>query len=149
MADQVWITLQLTGERALAGRFSTMRRKKETSPALRLGTTRLAAISSIDPALDLGNELTLAAYRVAVADTQTKLEGYNQLLSQLDEARVLLRASERALAGRSKRMLAGVVARYGSNSVEYEKAGGTRDSERRRPSGGAKPASTTTLPAAA
>ncbi len=38
----------------------------------------------------------------------------------------------------SERMLAGVAAKYGRDSTEYEMAGGTKKSERRRP--GAKAA---------
>ena len=40
------------------------------------------------------------------------------------------------MADTSERMLAGVAAKYGRDSTEYEMAGGTKKSERRR--GGAR-----------
>lgn len=110
-----------------------MRIKKQNSVALKRATARAAAISSIDPALELGEGLGLVTYRAAIERTREKLDRYNQLLSQLDEARMELQEAEALVQNFSKRMLAGVMAKYGSNSPEYEKDGGTRDSERRRP----------------
>lgn len=120
----------------LAGAFCGrlyMRKKKQNSPALELAGTRAAALASIDPALDLGNEITLTAYKAAVNDTRGMLDAYNTLLSQVDEASSRLEQSEARLRDWSVRMLAAVAARYGRDSDEYEKAGGTRLSERRRP----------------
>jgi hypothetical protein len=57
---------------------------------------------------------------------------YNKLLSQVDEASNKLKVAERALADRSRRMLARVATKYGPDSDEYEKAGGTRRSEHRK-----------------
>jgi len=126
-----------------------MKKKKQNSLALDGAATRAAAISSIDAALDLGNGLSLEAYREAIADTRAKLEAYNQRLSQADEARTRLVQSEEELAIWSRRMLSGVLARYGSDSVEYKKAGGTRRSERRRPRSAAQRATMTKALAAA
>ena len=46
---------------------------------------RLAALNSIDPALDLGSGLTLASYQAAMQDVQAKLSAYNVLLAQADK----------------------------------------------------------------
>ncbi len=110
-----------------------MARLKSSSPAIEKAQTRLASLSSIDPALDLGSGLTLAAYRAAVQDAQAKLDAYNALLSQADEALNRLRAGEVDLRSLSERMLAGVAARFGKDSNEYEMAGGVRKSEIKRP----------------
>lgn len=126
-----------------------MRKKKQTSVALERAATRAAAISTIDPVLDFGNGLTLEAYRSAMVDTREKLATYNQLLSQVDAALTRLSQSEEELTGWSRRMLSGVLARYGSDSVEYKKAGGTRKSERRRPKSATAGATTTKALAAA
>jgi hypothetical protein len=113
--------------------------KKTSSLILERAAARAAGLESIDSALDLSNGLTLAAYRTAIADTNTKLGTYNTLLSQVDEAQNAFRLTERQLGDMSDRMLAGVAARYGRDSDPYEMAGGTRKSERRhraaRPAG--------------
>lgn len=111
----------------------TMRTKKQNSPALERAVTRAAAISSIGATLELGNDLSVEAFNASIADTRGKLDTYNQLLSQVDAARVQLKKAEKELSGRSRRMLSGVLATYGPDSLEYEKAGGTRSSARRRP----------------
>jgi len=108
--------------------------KKTSSLTLERAAARAAGLESIDAALDLGNGLTLASYRAAIADTNTKLGAYNTLLSQVDEAQNAFREAERALGDTSDRMLAGVAARYGRDSGQYEMAGGTKKSDRKRPS---------------
>lgn len=60
--------------------------KKQSSPSLELASTRAAGLRSIDPALDLGNGLTLAAYQTAVDEAKDKLSAYNTKLSEVDEA---------------------------------------------------------------
>jgi hypothetical protein len=93
---------------------------------------RAASLKSIDAALDLGNGQTLASYNAAIADTEGQLNTYNTKLSDLDEMLNKLEAGETALADLSERMLAGVASKFGKNSTEYEKAGGTRKSEIQR-----------------
>jgi hypothetical protein len=110
-----------------------MRKKKQSSQSLERANTRAAALASIDPALDLGNEITLAAYKAALSNTRGLMDTYNTLLSQVDEASSRFKQSEKALNDWTDRMLAAVAARFGRESDEYEKAGGTRKSERRRP----------------
>ena len=60
----------------------------------------------------------------------------------LDEKANKLAASEKTLQDLSERVLAGVAARFGKDSNEYEKVGGVRKSERKRPPS-RKPAKTT------
>lgn len=108
------------------------RRKKTSSLVLEAAAARAAGLESIDAALDLGGSLTLASYKTAIADAQTKLNAYNTLLSDVDEASNAFETSESAVREISDRMLAGVAARYGRDSDEYEKAGGTRKSDRSR-----------------
>jgi hypothetical protein len=83
--------------------------------------------------LDLGNGLSLAAFRAALVDTQTKMAAYNTLLSQSDAAQNIFLAADRNLRDLNDRMLAGIASKYGRDSEEYEQAGGTKKSERRRP----------------
>jgi hypothetical protein len=60
-------------------------------------------------------------------------ENFNTLLSQVDGAYNGFLAEEASLRDLSERMLAGVAAVYGKDSDQYEKAGGVRKSERKRP----------------
>lgn len=109
------------------------RQKKRQSPQVTKAKTRVAALTSIDAELDLGEGLTLKAYKEALQDTEGRLDGYNTALSQVDGAFNALRSAEKKLADLSERMLTGVASRYGKDSDEYEKAGGVRKSEHKRP----------------
>jgi len=103
--------------------------KKTKSPAVSISHIRLATLSAIDPALDLGNGLTLAMYQAFVQDVEAMLATYNAQLSLADEAANNLRAGEKELSMLNARMLAAVGVKYGKDSSEYEMAGGTRASE--------------------
>ena len=109
-----------------------MGRLKRTSKILDKASTRLAGLRSIG-GQDFGNGVTSEGFEDAVADTRQKLEDYNQALSASDEKANVLGDSEKALQDFSERVLAGVAAKYGKNSNEYERVGGVRKSERKRP----------------
>ncbi len=110
-----------------------MARRKRTSPVLDKARTRATALSSIDAKLDLGKELTLDAYTAAIKQAEDKLAAYNALLSKVDASLNDVQAAEKGPAALSDRMLGGVGSKYGKDSNEYEKAGGVRKSERKRP----------------
>jgi hypothetical protein len=115
-----------------------MARTKRTSKVLEQAQRRAASLASIDQVLDLGNGLTAAAYNTAITTAQTLLTEYNQALSTVDDRLNALVAAEKRLQDLSERMLAGVAARYGKDSSQYEQAGGVRKSERKAPSRKAK-----------
>jgi hypothetical protein len=121
-----------------------MGRIKRTSKILDRANARAAGLRSIGT-LDFGNGLTSASYEQAIADTHAQLDDYNQTLSTVDEKANRLVALEKTLQDFSERVLAGVAARFGKNSNEYEKVGGIRKSERKRPA--SRKASKTTSPA--
>ncbi len=110
-----------------------MARQKKASTDIEKAQQRLAALTSIDPALDLGNGLTLTKYRAQVTAAQGKQDAYNALLSQVDQAYNDFQAAEKSVRDLSERMLAGVTSKFGKDSNEYEMAGGVRKSERKRP----------------
>jgi len=110
-----------------------MGRQKRKSKIITSAEVRLASIQSIDPNFDLGNGNTAVAYQAAIDSTQDSLDTYNTLLSTVDEAYNNFLLSEKALKDLSEAMLIGVAAMYGKDSNEYEQAGGTRKSERKRP----------------
>lgn len=109
-----------------------MGRLKRTSKILDKASTRAAGLRSTGPQ-DFGNGVTSAAFEEAVTDTRQKLEDYNQALSLVDEKANLLADSEKKLQDFAERILAGVAAKYGKNSNEYEKVGGIRKADRKRP----------------
>jgi hypothetical protein len=90
---------------------------------------RAANLRGIDPALDLGSDLTLAAFNAEIAATQNLLDTYNAKLAKADAAGNDFQAAEKNLRALSARMLAGVGMKFGKDSNEYEMAGGTRSSE--------------------
>jgi hypothetical protein len=109
-----------------------MARQKRLSDSIEKAAQRLNALRSIDPALDLGGGLTLASFETQINEARTALDHYNGLLTQVDAAYNQFTAAEQLVAERSQRMLSGIAARYGKDSDEYEQAGGTRTSERKK-----------------
>ena len=108
------------------------RRKKQRSIIIDKAQARQAALLSISSELDFGNDLTTEAYDQLVEETREALKAYNTLLSATDQSYNDFKELEKSLADMSDRMLTGVATQYGKNSDEYEMAGGTRKSERRR-----------------
>ncbi len=102
---------------------------------------RLANLKSIDENLDLGYGLTIDNYADAIESIRTALDKHNTLISNLDESRKNVTELEKALSSLSERMLSGVATKYGKDSIQYSKAGG---SNRRR--GSANPPATTSNP---
>ena len=108
------------------------RRKKKRSIKVDRAMARHAAMQSIDPDLDFGEGLSVQAYGKLLDQAREALTAYNTLLSDLDKAFTAFDVLEQSLTTMSTRMLSGVAARYGKESVEYTMAGGTRPSERRK-----------------
>jgi len=109
-----------------------MARTKRTSAVSEAAKLRLAGLQSIDPLLDLGGGLTVASFKADIEDVDGELNTYNTMLSNVDQVSNRLETKEDKLNDKSTRMLAAVGARFGKDSDEYEKAGGTRTSERKK-----------------
>lgn len=109
-----------------------MGRLKRTSRVLEKANVRAAGLRSIGQE-DFGGGLTTVSYEAAVAETRQKLEEYNEALSLVDERANILSDSEKKLQDLNERVLAGVAAKYGKNSNQYEKVGGVRKDDRKRP----------------
>jgi hypothetical protein len=95
---------------------------------------RSGNLRAIDPNLDLGNDLTVAAYDAKIAEVQAALDTYNGQLAQADAGGNNFKAVEKELRDLSSLMLSGVKVKYGRDSNEYEMAGGTRLSDRKKKS---------------
>ena len=113
--------------------------RRKSSEIIAEAQERAGNLRAIDPNLDLGNNLTLAAYDAKISESQTALDAYNGLLAQADAAGNDFRAVEKQLRDLSSQMLSGVKVKYGRDSNEYEMAGGTRLSDiDHHPRGGGK-----------
>ena len=108
--------------------------QRKSSRVIADAQERSADLRAIDPNLDLGNDLTVANYDTKIAEVQTALDAYNGLLARADAAGNDFRALEKDLRDLSSLMLSGVKVKYGRDSNEYEMAGGTRLSERKKKS---------------
>ena len=110
-----------------------MARQKKTSKALENAFKRLAGMQAINVTLDLGNGLTVPLFANEVANLEKLLNAYNLLLAQSDEGQNKAIAQEKLVRDLSERMLEGIGSKFGHDSNEYEKAGGKRKSEHKRP----------------
>lgn len=110
-----------------------MGRRKRNSRILTQASERLSGLKAIDPSLDLGNGLKVGEFETAITNLRTTVDDYNSMLSLSDEKLNRIEAAEEIVRNLSERMLAGVAAKYGKDSDEYEQGGGVRKSERKRP----------------
>ena len=110
-----------------------MGRRKKASIAYEKAIKRAAALKSIDPQLDLGNNITLAKYTLAITDAKNSIDAYNTELSVVDDLLNATKEKDRILSDWNERVLTGVATKYGKDSSQYEQAGGVRKSERKRP----------------
>lgn len=95
--------------------------------------TRLAAVKSIDTTLDLGNDLTVENYETQLVKTNNAIALYNTTLSTIDDLYNAGLEQLEILKDWNERILSGVASKFGTNSSQYEMAGGVRKSERKRP----------------
>ena len=93
---------------------------------------RLAGLKSINTKLDLGNGLSTAWYEKEVNKLRAAIENYNTLLSKVDDASNEIEKVEKQLSAASENVLMSVKIKFGNDSSQYEMAGGTRLSDRRR-----------------
>ncbi|MBI5219005.1 MAG: hypothetical protein HY958_08755 [Bacteroidia bacterium] len=110
-----------------------MRIHKKVSKTLETAAVRLSGMKSIGQNLDLGNGVSVTAYSSLIAGTDSALDTYNQALSVVDEKQNIFRQKEKELRNLNERVLDAVAAAYGKDSSEYEKMGGVRKSERKKP----------------
>jgi hypothetical protein len=79
--------------------------RKRKSAAITNSRKRLSGLEAIDPALDLGNGLTVSDFKNAIEAAEKKLDDHNTLLSEVDEAGNIVVEAEKSIIDLSKRML--------------------------------------------
>lgn len=110
-----------------------MARQKRSSRILEKAKSRLTGVQSIDEKLAINKKLTAQAYSAHINALSDKLSAYNKALADADALQIEVDKAEDFLADYSEEMLMGVGAEFGKNSAEYERAGGVRKSDRKRP----------------
>lgn len=103
-----------------------MVKAKTNSATIEKATVRLQGMKAISQTLDLGGGLNGAALEAAMNDVRIKLDALIQMRTELEEVESAFEDSEKALAQINTRILSGIAARYGRDSVEYSQVGGTR-----------------------
>lgn len=106
--------------------------KKTVTKDIQNAQQRLDGMKSIDPALDLGEGVSVATMEAAVNLPIAKISEYNTLLSQADEKLNEINAAIKVMNEISAKALLGGGFKFGKNSSQYEMMGGTRSSERKK-----------------
>ena len=109
-----------------------MARIKRKSAVLEAARIRLAGLKAINPKANLGANLTEEIYTAKIESLSNRLDGYNTMLSELDEEQNEVNREESETADLSRRILSAGEAQYGPDSNEYEMLGGTRTSDRKK-----------------
>jgi len=115
-----------------------MATRKRASRILDKAQKRLSGLVSIDPALNLGDGVSVKSFEQQVTGLSSAVRRYNTLLTDRDKARIELRGLESQMAELLDRSLSLVAGKYGRDSIEYAQAGGVRRSERKRRGQGKK-----------
>jgi hypothetical protein len=110
-----------------------MSSKKRSSRILEKAQRRLTGVQSINEMLILGQDLSTLNYSQHIATLRDKLNAYNKAISDINALRSEVDDAERFLAQYSEQMLMGIGGVFGKDSHEYEKAGGVRTRDRKRP----------------
>ena len=110
-----------------------MTQRKRNSISLTKAERRIEGMQTINPELDFSNGFAIATYNTKVIELREKLAAYNQAQIIVDKTHNALIEAERDLNTYSEQMLLNVASRYGKSSDEYEMAGGTRRSDRKKP----------------
>ena len=109
-------------------------KKRSTSLEQEKAQNRLNGTKQFETTVDFGGDLTETNFTNRINRVDTLTKKYNSLLIQADGISTELDLAEKELAELSTRLLNAVGAKYGYDSVEYEKAGGVRKSDYKRTS---------------
>ncbi|NOU16901.1 MAG: hypothetical protein HOO91_05015 [Bacteroidales bacterium] len=107
-------------------------KKRSTSLEQEKAQSRLDGTKQFENPINFGRGLTEVDYTTQITLVDTLTKEYNSMLIKADGISTQLDQAEKDLAELSKRFLNAVGAKYGYDSVEYEKAGGVRKSDYKR-----------------
>jgi hypothetical protein len=109
-----------------------MARAKRKSAVLETARRRLVGLNSLSSEPNFGPLLTKAILKQKADALETRLDGYNQMLSEADTELNGIEADEDQLNDLNRRFLSAGEAQFGPDSSEYEALGGTRKSDRKK-----------------
>ena len=109
------------------------RLKKSITKDIQKAQQRLNGMTAISPTLDLGEGVSVAAFKAIIDALIERISQNNTLLSQADEMQNEITAMTNAMNDMSTRSLNGIKFKFGADSNEYEMSGGVRKSERKKP----------------
>ncbi|MEH1845192.1 MAG: hypothetical protein V7L25_09355 [Nostoc sp.] len=107
-----------------------MPRQKRTYRALEKAELRLAGLRAINPDMDFGDARNLQNITQISQQLRTKIDAYNTALSVIDSSKTDMDELEKTLTDLTDKMLIAVAFTYGTDSSEYEMAGGIRKTKR-------------------
>lgn len=79
----------------------------------------LANFRSVDPELDFGNDLSIAALVTLMEETQQEIDTLNTTLNTVNAIRRSVLEKEKALKKLKERLQLGIAVKYGKDSKEY------------------------------
>ena len=110
-----------------------MGRPKRDSKILATARQRLAGLKQITATPTFDPAATVAAYEAEINGYSADQDSYNGDSAALDAKQNALNSRELGLRDWNSRVLSLIEGQFGSDSTEYELAGGTRRSERKKP----------------
>ncbi len=110
-----------------------MARLKRTSAVLEAARRRLAGLKAINPKPNFGPNVSEELFDAKITSVSNRENSYNQKLTEADAELDELQREEAELNDLHIRVLAAGAAQFGTDSKEYEMLGGTRKSERKKP----------------
>jgi hypothetical protein len=96
-----------------------MPKAKINSQVINMAELGIDKLRAIDPALDLGNQLTLKKLVSTLDETRQAVAAYNAASAELERASQLMRDREKQLGSVLRRTILGVGAKFGEKSEEY------------------------------
>ncbi|MGI2908060.1 hypothetical protein [Tolypothrix sp. VBCCA 56010] len=111
-----------------------MPRQKRTSRVMEKAEFRAAGLKAIDSKMDFGDNCDLQNLTQSIEQLRTMIDSYNAALAMIDSSKTKIDQMEKSLSNLSDKLVRGVAFKYGTNSNEYEIAGGVRQSDRIRKS---------------
>ncbi len=106
--------------------------RKTNSAVITDGEQKIIGLKTISATLNLQNGVSVAEGQSLLDAARAALDEYNAALAVADEKSNVFNAAENDLRQFNSKVLPAVGLKYGKDSSEYEGAGGTRDSERKR-----------------
>lgn len=110
-----------------------MARKAKTDRELIPQRVRLSKIKSVEADFTANENVSVAKLEENIRQSEAILDEYNQMLAASAAKANEYDASVRKGMDLSERLLDAVGLKYGKDSNEYEMAGGTRKSDRKKP----------------